>query len=53
MAAQDRSAGRYDLVWDRCLPSLIAFRSREEAEVFCEQHGGIVKVYEELLLEDE
>src|SRR5712691_7941338 len=30
-------------VYDRCLPSLIAFDSRAKAEAFAREHGGIVK----------
>lgn len=51
MAEMDRSGVRYDLAWDRCLPSLIAFNSREAAEAFRKQKGGVIKLYEELLLE--
>ena len=35
-------------VYDRCLPSLIAFGSRERAETFARDHGGIVKTFPEL-----
>jgi hypothetical protein len=35
-------------VYDRCLPSLIAFGSRERAEAFARDHGGVVKTFPEL-----
>lgn len=34
------------LVWDRCIPSLIAFRSRQEAEKFQSEHGGNILDYQ-------
>lgn len=37
------------LVWDRCLPTLIAFKTREEAEHFQRQHGGQVLTYAQAL----
>jgi DNA-directed RNA polymerase subunit RPC12/RpoP len=52
IAEKDRSGVRYDLVWDRCLPSLIAFKSWDEADAFRNQYGGVVKVYDELLQEE-
>ena len=48
---EDRSGGQYVVAWDRCLPSLIAFRSRDEAEKFRHDNGGDIKTYDELLLE--
>ena len=45
----DRSGGQYEVAWDRCLPSLIAFSSREAAQKFLEENGGDIKTYEELL----
>lgn len=35
-------------VYDRCLPSLIAFESRAEAETFAGAHGGVLKTFAEL-----
>jgi len=35
-------------VYDRCLPSLIAFGSRDRAEAFARDHGGVVKTLPEL-----
>jgi hypothetical protein len=39
---------RYDLQWDRCLPSLVAFGSRDEAQAFRGEHGGEIVTYERL-----
>jgi hypothetical protein len=52
MVEQDLSGDRYDVSWDRCLPSLIAFRSREAAEAFRSKFGGVVKLYRKLLEEE-
>jgi hypothetical protein len=52
MVQEDRSGSQYQLTWDRCLPSLIAFRTREGAEVFRRDYGGLIKTYGELLKED-
>jgi len=46
---EDRSGGQYEVAWDRCLPSLIAFSSRQAALKFQEENGGNIKTYEELL----
>lgn len=35
-------------VYDRCLPSLIAFGSRDRAEAFARDHGGVVRTLSEL-----
>jgi hypothetical protein len=52
MAEKDRSGVHYDLAWDRCLPSLIAFKNPDEADAFRRQYGGVIKVYDELSLEE-
>ena len=39
------------LAWDRCLPSLLAFPSREAAEEFRSEKGGLIKTYDQLLKE--
>jgi len=39
------------LVWDRCRPGLLAFQSREDAEEFKREKGGLIKTYEQLLEE--
>ena len=48
---EDRSGGQYEVTWDRCLPSLIAFSSREAAKKFQKENGGDIKTYAELLAE--
>lgn len=35
----------YELHWDRCLPSLIAFHSEAEAKAFQRRHGGEILSY--------
>lgn len=32
-------------VYDRCLPSLVAFDARERAETFAREHGGFVRTF--------
>jgi hypothetical protein len=34
--------------WDRCLPSILAFASRQAAEWFGAQHGGRLRSFQEL-----
>ncbi|MGE5327257.1 MAG: hypothetical protein ACM3NO_09485 [Deltaproteobacteria bacterium] len=34
-------------VYDRCLPTLVAFSSRAEADAYRQQHGGRVVTYDE------
>jgi hypothetical protein len=36
-------------VYDRCLPVLVAFASRDEAEAYRRRHGGRVLTYDEAL----
>ena len=36
------------LQYDRCLPSLVAFASREEAAAFMQEHGGRLRGFDEL-----
>jgi hypothetical protein len=36
-------------VYDRCLPVLVAFASRDEAEAYSRQYGGRVLTYEQAL----
>ena len=52
MLEQDRSGVQYRIAWDRCLPSLIAFKDREGAESFRRDYGGAIKTYGELLEEE-
>jgi hypothetical protein len=49
---KDRSGVQYERSWDRCLPSLVAFRNQEKAEQFIEEHGGVLRLYSELTLEN-
>jgi hypothetical protein len=39
------------LAWDRCMPGLLAFESREAAEDFRSEKGGLIKTYNQLLKE--
>jgi nitrous oxide reductase accessory protein NosL len=39
------------LAWDRCMPGLLAFESREAAEEFRNEKGGFLKTYLQLLEE--
>jgi hypothetical protein len=48
---EDRSGTQYEVAWDRCLPSLIAFESPAEARAFQAQNGGVIKSYDELFRE--
>ncbi len=48
----DRSGVQYQLTWDRCMPSLIAFKDRESVESFRRDYGGVIKTYEEILEEE-
>ena len=48
---EDRSGTQYTLAWDRCLPSLVAFRNRSRAVEFSRQRGGLIKTYAQLLQE--
>ncbi len=48
---EDRSGTQYTLAWDRCLPSLVAFRDRDRAVEFSRQRGGLIKTYAQLVLE--
>lgn len=48
---EDRSGTQYQVAWDRCLPSLVAFDSRDTAEDFRKARGGEIKTYDELVAE--
>ncbi len=39
----------YDVAFDRCIPSLLAFRSESAAHEFRRQNGGTVLTYSEVL----
>lgn len=49
---EDRSGTQYEVAWDRCLPSLIAFESEATAKSFQARNGGVIKTYDELLEEE-
>ena len=51
LVQEDRTGTQYQVAWDRCLPSLVAFESRETAEDFRNSHGGTIKTYDELVEE--
>lgn len=38
-----------ELIWDRCLPSLVAFKTKTEAQQFWQLHGGRLLSYAEAL----
>ncbi|MDP6561017.1 MAG: hypothetical protein QF619_13015, partial [Candidatus Binatia bacterium] len=46
---RNRAGDIYHLLWDRCMPSLLAFTAEEEAESFRRQHGGEILTYAEAL----
>ena len=46
-AASAQDSGR-SLHYDRCLPSLVAFASREDAAAFMREHGGHLRGFDEL-----
>lgn len=50
---RDQSGAQYELSWDRCMPSIIAFRVPSEAEDFLKHHGGVLKSYAQLMIEIE
>jgi len=39
----------YEVRWDRCLPNVLAFASRESAEAFRTQHGGHLQTLQALI----
>ena len=45
---KDRSGIEYERTWDRCMPSVIAFASEEEAESFQRENGGEISTYRRL-----
>ena len=50
---EDRTGMQYELAWDRCLPSLVAFEKKGSAQAFSADHGGRIRTYAELLEENE
>ena len=53
LGARDQSGRQYALQWDRCLPSLVAFRSSEAAEQFRQEKGGAIKSFGQLSTQPE
>jgi hypothetical protein len=45
---QDERGCCMKTVYDRCLPSLLAFASRSKAETFAREHGGTIKTFADL-----
>lgn len=48
---KDRAGSEYERTWDRCLPSVIAFGSRDAAERFRSRFGGELRNHDELTAE--
>lgn len=46
---EDGSGKPYTLAWDRCLPGLVAFKDRQQAQEFQRSQGGAIRSYQELL----
>ena len=46
-AVERETEGVRERVYDRCLPTLVAFATRDEAETYRQQHGGRVLTYAE------
>ncbi|MBI4455552.1 MAG: hypothetical protein HY644_06595 [Acidobacteria bacterium] len=48
MVGRDITGAHFDRVWDRCLPSLVAFQNRADAQAFEDTHGGRILIYSQL-----
>ncbi len=48
---KDQAGMEYERTWDRCLPSVIAFASRDAAVRFRAEHGGQVRTHHQILAE--
>jgi len=46
---RDEPQKAVELIWDRCLPSLVAFAARSEAQDFQRRYGGRIVTYPEAL----
>ncbi len=46
---RDATGGQYELAYDRCMPSLIGFRTRKDAITFVHANGGAIRSYDQLL----
>ncbi|OGL42475.1 MAG: hypothetical protein A2042_09155 [Candidatus Schekmanbacteria bacterium GWA2_38_11] len=44
----DQAKMPFVLCYDRCLPSVIAFKTKEEAIKFMKEHGGRISIFNEL-----
>ena len=47
-ADRDRSGEQYQLAWDRCMPSLLAFKTQEKAAALGRTRGGQVRTWAEI-----
>jgi hypothetical protein len=47
---REAQGGYTDIEYDRCMPSLIAFSKKEEAEAIRQKHGGRIITYEQAKL---
>ena len=48
---KDQVGSEYERTWDRCLPSVIAFSSKQAAQKFQSEHGGELRTHEEIVSE--
>ncbi|HEV8130941.1 MAG TPA: hypothetical protein VGQ81_06800 [Acidobacteriota bacterium] len=48
VSRREITGAEYEKVWDRCLPSLVAFQDRVDAEDFRRCHGGRLVSYSQL-----
>lgn len=46
---EDRTGMQYVLSWDRCLPSVVAFRDKASARLFQTEKGGYLSTYDQLV----
>lgn len=49
---EDRAGGQYLLSWDRCLPSVVAFKDRTRARLFQAEKGGYLSSHDELVAQE-
>jgi hypothetical protein len=47
----DLTGTQYKLTWDRCLPSVLAFKKKESAAALLREQGGQLRTFYELLKE--
>jgi hypothetical protein len=48
---KDHAGTEYERTWDRCLPSVIAFASKQAALKFQSEQGGELRTHEEIMAE--